>query len=91
VIDVRSDDVEDTEAAIRYAAILDISRRQFAGGNFNAPMLVHGVAVPGMATITRLKTNFTGTWRRHHAGKNHRDDPTTRKLKTPFTRFSVPD
>jgi hypothetical protein len=27
----------------------------FADGNFNAPMLVHGVAVPGTAVMTRLK------------------------------------
>lgn len=58
LIEVRVNDSKD-------AASLDMIRthfqhivKMFAAGNFNAPMLVHGQAAPGTATMTRLKDDI---------------------------------
>jgi hypothetical protein len=58
LIEVRVNDNKD-------AASLDMIRthfqqivKMFATGNFNAPMLVHGQAVPGTAAMTRLKDDI---------------------------------
>lgn len=58
LIEVRVNDNKD-------AASLDMIRthfghilKMFAAGNFNAPMLVHGQAVPGTATMTRLRDDI---------------------------------
>ncbi|MGA7413700.1 MAG: hypothetical protein WBW33_24710 [Bryobacteraceae bacterium] len=55
VIDVRSNDVRDTDSRDQIRSHFRHIAQMFAEGNFNAPMLVHGVAVPGTATMTRLK------------------------------------
>ena len=55
VIDVRSNDVRDSESRDQIRSHFRHIAQMFAAGNFNAPMLVHGVAVPGTATMTRLK------------------------------------
>jgi hypothetical protein len=55
VIDVRSNDVRDTESRDQIRSHFRRIAQMFTEGNFNAPMLVHGVAVPGTATMTRLK------------------------------------
>ncbi|MGD0134574.1 MAG: hypothetical protein ABSE57_21200, partial [Bryobacteraceae bacterium] len=54
-IEVRANDVRDTESRDQIRTHFRHIARMFAEGNFNAPMLVHGVAVPGTATMTRLK------------------------------------
>jgi hypothetical protein len=58
VIDVRSNDALDTESRDQIRSHFRHIAQMFAEGNFNAPMLVHGVAVPGTATMTRLKTQL---------------------------------
>jgi hypothetical protein len=58
VIDVRSNDVRDTESRSQIRSHFRHIAQMFAEGNFNAPMLVHGVAVPGTATMTRLKAQL---------------------------------
>src|SRR5580693_9257325 len=55
VIDVRANDVPDTESRDQIRSHFGHIAQMFAAGNFNAPMLVHVVAVPGTATMTRLK------------------------------------
>jgi hypothetical protein len=54
-IDVRANDVKDTESRDQIRSHFRHIAQMFASGNFNAPMLVHGTAVPGTATMTRLK------------------------------------
>ena len=54
-IDVRSNDVKDTESRDQIRSHFQHIAQMFAAGNFNAPMLVHGTTVPGTATMTRLK------------------------------------
>ena len=58
VIDVRSNDVRDTESRNQIRSHFRHIAQMFAEGNFNAPMLVHGLAIPGTATMTRLKNEL---------------------------------
>jgi hypothetical protein len=55
VIDVRVNDVKDIENRDLIRGHFQHIAQMFAAGNFNAPMLVHGVAVPGTAIMNRLK------------------------------------
>lgn len=55
VIDVRSNDARDTDTRDQIRSHFRHITQKFAAGDFNAPMLVHGVAVPGTATMSRLK------------------------------------
>jgi hypothetical protein len=61
VVDVRSNDARDTESRDQIRSHFRHIVQMFAEGSFNAPMLVHGVAVPGTATMTRLKTELHWT------------------------------
>ncbi len=58
VIEVRSNDARDTESRDQIRSHFRHIAQMFAEGNFNAPMLVHGVSVPGTATMTRLKAEL---------------------------------
>ena len=55
VIDVRANDVKDTESRDQIRSHFRHIAQMFADGNFIAPMLVHSTAVPGTATMTKLK------------------------------------
>jgi hypothetical protein len=54
-IDVRANDVKDTESRDQIRSHFRHIAQMFADGNFNAPMLVHGTLVPGAAAMTELK------------------------------------
>jgi hypothetical protein len=54
-IDVRADDVNDTESRDEIRGHFRHIVQMFAAGNFDAPMLVHSQNVPGTATMTRLR------------------------------------
>jgi len=55
VIDVRVNDVRDTASRDEIRAHFRHIAKMFADGNFNAPALIHGLNVPGTATMARLK------------------------------------
>src|ERR1700683_3215793 len=55
VIDVSANDVKYTESRDRIRGHFHHIAQMFADGNFNVPMLVHSTAVPGTATLKRLK------------------------------------
>jgi hypothetical protein len=55
VIDVRSNDVKDTQSRDEIRGHFRHIAQMFAAGDFKAPMLVHSVNVPGTAAMTRLK------------------------------------
>ncbi len=55
VIDVRADDVKDTESRDQIRNHFHHVAQMFKVGNFNVPMLVHSRNVPGTATMTKLK------------------------------------
>src|ERR1700722_17883956 len=50
-IDVRANDVRDTESREEIRSHFRHIAQMFAVGNFSAPMLVHGTNVPGTATM----------------------------------------
>ena len=54
-IDVRANDVRDTESRDQIRSHFRHIAQMFADGNFNAPMLVHNTNVPGTATMSKLK------------------------------------
>jgi hypothetical protein len=54
-IDVRANDVKDTDSRDQIRAHFHHIAQMFAEGNFDAPMLVHSANVPGTATMSRLK------------------------------------
>jgi hypothetical protein len=54
-IDVRANDVNDTESRDQIRTHFHHISQMFADGNFSAPMLIHGKNVPGTATMTQLK------------------------------------
>ena len=55
VIDGRADDVKDTASREQIRSHFHHIVQMFGEGNFNAPMLVHGINVPGTETMKRLK------------------------------------
>ncbi|MGI8741245.1 MAG: hypothetical protein ACR2NN_01490 [Bryobacteraceae bacterium] len=55
VIDVRANDVKDTESRDQIRNHFHHISQMFAAGNFKVPMLVHSQNVPGTATMTKLK------------------------------------
>ncbi len=55
IIDVRADDVKDSESRNQIRSHFQHIAQMFAAGNFNAPMLVHGANVPGTAEMSKLK------------------------------------
>jgi hypothetical protein len=55
IIDVRADDVKDIQSRDQIRSHFHHIAQMFAGGNFNAPMLVHSTNVPGTAEMTKLK------------------------------------
>ena len=54
-IDVRANDAKDLDSRNQIRTHFRHIARMFASGNFDAPMLVHSTAVPGTATMIRLK------------------------------------
>jgi hypothetical protein len=54
-IEVTANDEKDAESRDQIRSHFHHIAQMFAGGNFNAPMLVHGKDVPGTATMSRLK------------------------------------
>jgi hypothetical protein len=54
-IDVRTNDVKDTDSRDQIRSHFHHIAQMFAAGDFNAPMLIHGKDVPGTAVMTRLK------------------------------------
>jgi hypothetical protein len=55
LIEVRANDVKDTESRDQIRGHFHHIVQMFAAGDFNVPMLVHRQTVPGTATMTRLK------------------------------------
>jgi len=62
VIEVDANTAEDKESRDQIQGHLGHIARMFAAGDFNAPMLVHGVTPPGTAAMTRLKADIRYTY-----------------------------
>lgn len=55
LIEVRANDPADTVSRDQICAHLPHIAKMFSAGDFQAPMLIHGVDPPGTAVMTRLK------------------------------------
>ncbi|HKE23441.1 MAG TPA: hypothetical protein VKB88_13835 [Bryobacteraceae bacterium] len=60
-IDVRANDAKDTESPDQIRSHFKHIAQMFANGNFNAPMLVHDMNVPGTTTMSKLKDQLHWT------------------------------
>ena len=58
VIQVTANSASDTDSRDQIQKHLGHIALMFASGNFNAPMLVHGVKPPGTETMTKLKADI---------------------------------
>jgi hypothetical protein len=94
IIDVRANDVKDTESRDQIRNHFHHITQMFADGNFNAPMLVHGTTVPGTATMTRLKDQLH--WELQETPRGARikitaDDKPALDAVHEFLRFQIED
>jgi len=93
-IDVRANDVRDTESRDQIRSHFRHIAQMFAAGNFNAPMLVHSSTVPGTATMTRLKDQLH--WDLQETARGARikitaDNKTALDAVHEFLRFQIED
>jgi hypothetical protein len=94
-IDVRANDVKDTESRDQIRGHFKHITQMFSSGNFNAPMLVHGTtAVPGTATMTRLKDQLH--WELRETSRGARititaDNKAALDAVHEFLRFQIED
>ena len=57
-IDVAANSLQDTESRNQIRMHLGHIAKMFAGGNFNAPMLIHDQLPPGVPTMQKLKSDI---------------------------------
>ncbi len=93
-IDVRADDVKDTESRDQIRSHFRHIVQMFADGNFNAPMLVHSTDVPGTATMSKLKDQLH--WEMHETQRGARitvtaDNKAALNAVHEFLRFQIED
>ena len=94
VIDVRANDVKDTASRDQIRTHFEHIAKMFAAGNFNVPMLVHSTAVPGTATMTRLKDQLHWTLSNTPRGSRLAvvaDNQAAREAVYEFLRFQIND
>jgi len=94
VIDVRSNDVKDTATRDQIRTHFEHIAKMFAGGDFNAPMLVHSTTVPGTATMSRLKDQLHWTLSETPRGSRLTivaDSKPARDAVYEFLRFQIKD
>ena len=60
-IDVRANDVKDSESRDQIRSHFHHIAQMFADGNFSAPMLVHSTNVPGTGVMSKLKDQLHWT------------------------------
>ncbi len=94
VIDVRANDVQDTESRDQIRGHFRHIAQMFAAGNFNVPMLVHSTTVPGTETMSRLKDQIH--WDLEETPRGARivitaDNKTALDAVHDFLRFQIED
>ena len=94
VIQVEANSASDIESRDQIQKHLGHIASMFAEGNFNAPMLVHGVTPPGTAMMTRLKTEIRYAY--EATGKGARvviatNDKEALSAVHEFLRFQIKD
>jgi len=93
-IEVRADDLKDTESREEIRGHFRHIVQMFAAGNFDAPMLVHSQNVPGTATMTRLKDQIHYELEETSRGARiviTADNKEARNAVHEFLRFQIAD
>ena len=93
-IDVRANDVKDTDSREQIRSHFRHIAQMFADGNFSAPMLVHDTNVPGTATMSRLKDQLHWTLAETPRGARLTvvaDNKTALDAVHEFLRFQIQD
>ena len=94
VIDVRADDTKDAESIGQIQSHFQHIAQMFSAGNFNVPMLVHGVDVPGTAAMTKIKDQIHWELQRVPRGARINitaDNKAARDAVHEFLRFQIAD
>lgn len=84
----------DKESRDQIRAHLPHIAKMFAAGDFNAPMLIHGVDPPGAAVMTRLKDEIRYTYEETERGgavKIVSANPEAVEAIHQFLRFQIQD
>jgi hypothetical protein len=94
VIDVRANDVKDTESRDQIRDHFRHIAQMFAAGDFNVPMLVHSTDVPGTKIMSRLKDQLH--WDLEEAPRGARlkivaDNKPALEAVHQFLRFQIAD
>ena len=93
-IDVRANDIRDTESRDEIRSHFKHIAAMFADGNFRAPMLVHGTNAPGTATMSKLRDQLH--WSLSETPRGARltvvaDDQLALDAVHEFLRFQIQD
>jgi hypothetical protein len=94
LIEVRANDVRDTESRNQIRSHFHHIVRMFSAGNFNVPMLVHAQDVPGAEAMSRLKNQLHWTLRETPRGARitiTADDKPALDAVHEFLRFQIED
>jgi hypothetical protein len=94
LIDVRANDVKDTASRDEIRTHFRHIAEKFAGGDFDAPMLIHGPNVPGVAAMSQLKDQLH--WEIEETARGARivitaDSKPARDALHAFLKFQIED
>ena len=94
VIQVEANAADDKESRNQIQAHLGHIAKMFAEGDFNTPMLVHSVAPPGTAAMTRLKPDIRYAYESSAKGGQvviSTENPEALAAIHEFLRFQIKD
>lgn len=94
VIEVRANDLKDTETRDQIRGHFRHIVQMFAAGNFNVPMLVHAEDVPGTSIMSQLKAELH--WELHETPRGAKilivaDNKAALDAVHEFLRFQIAD
>lgn len=94
IIEVRANDLKDTESRDQIRSHFRHIVQMFAAGNFNVPMLVHAQEVPGTAAMSQLKDQLH--WELHETPRGAKilitaDNKPALDAVHEFLRFQIAD
>lgn len=93
-IQVTANDAKDTESRDQIRTHLSHITGIFAAGNFDAPMLIHGLTPPGVPALQRLKARVSYTFEEIEGGARVRiatKDAEAIQAVHEFLRFQITD
>jgi len=91
-ITVTANDAKDTASRDQIRQHLSHIAKMFTAGNFNVPMLIHGVTPPGVPAMTELREQISYTFQEISSGARVRiktTDPRALEAVYSFLRFQI--